>query len=103
MRMGWYEGRPVFCLSCSPASGQSLETTSGSALSTRRAAPSAPRCGPFSHFQALGEELALHAPGPVHAAAAIDQRDVSAGPLEEIAPPVAEVLHPVVAGDGIRA
>src|SRR2546422_10236540 len=41
IRTGWYEGRPVFCLSCSPASGQSLETTSGSALSTRRAAPSA--------------------------------------------------------------
>src|SRR5207248_7864491 len=41
MRTGWTEGRPVFCFSCRPASGQSLETVSGSAASTLRAAPSA--------------------------------------------------------------
>src|SRR5206468_2770997 len=44
-------------------------------------------------LQALREELALHPPGAVHPAAAVDQRDVGARPLEQVAPAVAEVLH----------
>src|SRR5437870_4877579 len=38
MRTGWYARRPVFCRNCSAASGQSLETTSGSAAVTLAAA-----------------------------------------------------------------
>ena len=41
MRTGWYERLPVFCRNCNPASGQSLETVSGSVASILRAAPSA--------------------------------------------------------------